>query len=170
MATKFIKEIFGDFVGNLGNLFEAGKDGIKMLKKSSKKTIKNPYVYCARPMVKEASGFGFESIFCSNALVAEEFANQDHVLVQFHGDSTAWVTGAKIIDGKVKAHPKLDRAAKIQIKNPKLYSAQKTDPTDGTKYTEYFLRVDESWQVEPFVDPYRAVNLIELAKLIGQNV
>jgi hypothetical protein len=168
MKTSFIREIVGDVMGNLGNLWNCGKKNIKMLPKSSKLNISNKHVYVARPMVKDGSGFGFESAFFANSPVADEFKNQDTIYVQFFGSATAWITGAKIENGQVVKHPKLDRASRVQLKNPKLYSVKKTD-TDGT-YTEYFLRVDEDWQVEPYADPYRNANLIELATMIGQTV
>jgi hypothetical protein len=169
MAPKFIKEIMGDFVGNLGNLWKVGKKDIKMLPKSSKVTIKNKHVFCARPMVKDGSGFGFESLFFTNAPIALELEDQDHLYVQFYGSATSWITGAEIKDGKYVAHKKLGRAARIQIKNPKLYSVKKTNG-DGHTYTEYFLRVDEAWQVAPSVDHYRNTNLVEIGNMIGQTI
>ena len=169
MKTSFIREIVGDIVGNLGNLWNCGKKNIKMLPKSSKLGISNKHVFVARPMVKDGSGFGFESAFFTNSPVADEFKNQDHIYVQFFDSATAWIVGAKIEDGKVVKHPKLDRASRVQLKNPKLYSVKKTDK-DGTKYTEYFLRVDEDWQVEPYENPYRNANLVEIGNMIGQSI
>jgi len=169
MKIQFIREIVGDVVGNLGNLWNCGKSNIKMLPKSSKLTTKNPHVYCARPMVKDGRGFGFESLFFTNARVADEFDGQDHIYVQFFGEATAWITGAKIEDGQVVKHTKFDRAHRVMLKNPKLYKVQKTNE-EGVKYTEHLLRVDEAWQVAPYADPYKDTNLVEIGNMVGQSV
>jgi hypothetical protein len=185
MTPKFIKEIAGIFKVNLANIFLAKKDKIVMLKKGEKYDIKDPNTFSARPMVKDGQGFGFESVvFTNSPEINSLFKNQEYAYLQFMGEASAWITGAQIIDKTVQAHTKLDRAQRIEIKNPKLYSVKKTSKDvqtwhdeDGKKrqkttkntYTEYFLQVDSLEQVEPYKDPYRDHNLVEIARLIAQE-
>jgi hypothetical protein len=164
MKPTFLRTLKITIVANLGNLFYVAKDKIEMLPKTSKRTIKDKHVFCARPMVSESNGFAFESMIFTEQTICEELAEQD-LYLQFWDSATDWVTGFTPIDEThAKKHPKLDRACRITITNPALYKVQKTD-TDGTKYTHHFLRVSHANQIEPYRNLYSQVNLVELANL-----
>jgi len=166
MKPTFLRTLKITIVANLGNLFYVAKDKIEMLAKTSKRTIKDKHVFCARPMVAESNGFAFESRIFTEQSICEELAEQD-LYLQFWDSATDWVTGfTPINETHAKKHPKLDRACRITIKNPALYKVQKTDPEDGTKYTQYFLRVSHANQIEPYTNLYAQVNLVGLANLV----
>ena len=155
-TTQFVKVIKGSFEGNLGNLWEWGKGKVVMLKSTSKKTVKGNFVFAARPMVTKATKteaprlFGFESKFYTDTSIDEKLDSEPSL--QFLQSAQSWIRGYELkedSDGiQPKYHAKLGRAHRIRIVDPQLCSIIKTDD-DGTKYTEYFLRVVRVSQVAP---------------------